>query len=128
MPSIVMCLVIVFMLCYGILSASERHCSRLPSYKDPGEDGIFNQYIKHFDRSLWSKILELSNLIWTTGEIPSSFTRSIICPIYKQGNKPSKECSSYHPIALASCLCKLIELLDPICEVLYFGRGLRESS
>jgi hypothetical protein len=53
----------------------------------------------------------LSNLIWTTGEIPNSFTRSLICPIFKQGKKPSEECSSYRPIALTSCLSKLIERL-----------------
>ena len=41
---------------------------KLPSKKAPGEDGIFNQFLKHFDRPLWQEILTLSNLIWTTGE------------------------------------------------------------
>ena len=84
---------------------------KLPSKKAPGEDGIFNQFLKHFDKPLRQEILTLSNLIWTTGEIPSSFTRSLICPIFKQGTKPSEECCSYRPIALTSCLSKLIERL-----------------
>ena len=68
---------------------------KLPSKKAPGKDGIFNQFLKHFDRPLRQEILMLSNLIWTTGEISSSFTRSLICPIFKQGTKPSEECCSY---------------------------------
>ena len=68
---------------------------KLPSKKAPGEDGIFNRFLKHFDRPLQQEILMLSNLIWTTGKIPSSFTRSLICPIFKQGMKPSEECCSY---------------------------------
>ena len=58
----------------------------MPSNKAPREDGIFNQFLKHFNRPLRQEILTLSNLIWTTGEIPNSFTRSLICPIFKQGN------------------------------------------
>ena len=49
-------------------------------------------------------------MAWQTGEIPSSFTRSIVIPILKP-NKPAKELKSYRPIALTSCLSKLIEKL-----------------
>ena len=82
---------------------------KLPSKKAPREDGIFNQFLKHFNKPLQQEILTLSNLIWTTGKILSSFTCSLICPIFKQGTKPSEECCSCQPIALISCLSKLIE-------------------
>ena len=78
--------------------------------KARGPDDIFNEYLLNMTIPLKSLVLKLANLVWQTGEVPSSFTRSIIIPILKP-NKPAKELKSYRPIALTSCLSKLIEKL-----------------
>ena len=56
------------------------------------------------------EILRLANLIWETGAVPSSFLHAIIVPVLKP-KKPADEAKSYRPIALTSCLAKLVERL-----------------
>lgn len=52
-------------------------------------------------------ILYLFNFIWQTG-LPKSWKEAIVIPVLKQGRDPGLP-SSYMPIALTSCLCKLLE-------------------
>lgn len=53
-------------------------------------------------------LLSLYNAVWFSGEIPSTWKEAVIIPILKQGKDPSSA-SSYRPIALTSCLCKVFE-------------------
>ena len=55
-------------------------------------------------------LLEFFNYIWETGAIPTAWKHAIILPIHKP-DKPKEEASSYRPISLTSCLCKVLEKL-----------------
>ena len=76
--------------------------------KSPGEDQIQNIMVKKLHIDTKNYILELYNKIWTQETIPKEWNNSIIIPILKPG-KPSNLPSSYRPIALNSCLCKIME-------------------
>jgi hypothetical protein len=83
---------------------------KLRRNKAPGIDGIYNEFLINSSKPIRCEILELANLIWLTGEMPSSFLCSVIIPILKP-DKPPEETRSYRPVALTSCLSKLIEHL-----------------
>ena len=74
----------------------------------PGEDKISYAMYKHLSRTSLDKIVQLFNLIWSKGRLPSSWKHAVITPIPKIGKDP-KHPSSYRPIALTSTLCKIME-------------------
>jgi hypothetical protein len=76
----------------------------------PGDDNIYAEMLHALHHNVLKVILTLTNCIWELGELPSSFTCSIILPILKPG-KPPQDPASYCPIALTSILSKLIEQL-----------------
>jgi potassium voltage-gated channel Eag-related subfamily H protein 8 len=82
----------------------------LPLNKAPGDDGVYNEVLAHLHRPVGRIMLQLVNCIWETGILPSSFRKSIVLPFLKP-DRPADECKSYRPIALTSCLCKLVERL-----------------
>ncbi|XP_076046489.1 uncharacterized protein LOC143028383 [Oratosquilla oratoria] len=53
-------------------------------------------------------LLKIINRTWETGILPKSWKTAIIIPI-KKPNKNPFDPSSYRPIALTSCVCKLME-------------------
>ena len=53
-------------------------------------------------------VLELINITWRKGVLPSTWKIATIVPILKKG-KPPEETSSYRPISLTSCLGKVVE-------------------
>ena len=71
---------------------------------------MYNEFLMHASSNIRKEILRLVNLIWETGAMPSSFLHAIIVPILKP-DKPPDEAKSYRPIALTSCLAKLVERL-----------------
>ena len=76
----------------------------------PGADGIHNEMLIHCSAQLLDKILQLFNTIWLTGNIPQAWKTALIIPLPKPG-KAKTEISSYRPVALTSCLGKLLERL-----------------
>ena len=54
------------------------------------------------------EILTLLNYVWTNDVFPQSWRHSYIIPILKPG-KDCNRVTSYRPIQLTSCLCKLME-------------------
>ena len=75
----------------------------------PGPDGIPYAFPQHFSTSQLADLLQIFNYFWST-ELPPQWKSSIVIPILKPG-KPSTNPSSYRPIALTNCLCKLMERL-----------------
>ena len=53
-------------------------------------------------------LLKIINKIWETGILPRSWKISLIVPVLKPKKDPSDP-TSYRPIALTSCVCKLME-------------------
>jgi hypothetical protein len=54
----------------------------------PGEDSITAELIKYGCRKLWNRIHQLIKTIWETEQMPQEWGTAIICPIYKEGDKP----------------------------------------
>ena len=73
-----------------------------------GLDGIHYLMLKHLPPCALSYLLSLYNQIWTTGFFPPEWRQAIILPFLKAG-KSGHQPQDYRPIALTSCLCKLLE-------------------
>lgn len=74
----------------------------------PGIDEIHYDMIKHLDIYALDHLLYIYNTIWAQHIIPTSWLTSLIIPILKPG-KPQTDSTSYRPIALTSCLLKVME-------------------
>src|SRR5207253_4355361 len=74
----------------------------------PGPDGIHYQIIKHLSPDAKEYLLSLYNRIWMEGVIPRDWKEATVLPILKPGKDPT-DSSSYRPIALTSCICKVLE-------------------
>ena len=74
----------------------------------PGEDTIMYEMLKHLPEDAKNFLLKIINKVWETGILPKDWKISIIIPV-KKPNKDSFQATSYRPIALTSCVCKLME-------------------
>ena len=74
----------------------------------PGPDEIHYKILKHLPPSSLETLLQVFNHIWTSGTFPPSWRRATVIPIPKPGKDHSNPLN-YRPIALTSCLCKLLE-------------------
>ena len=84
--------------------------SKLKPRKAAGPDGITTDPLLHLTTYARTRLLEVANLSWMSGEVPMIWRRSIIVPVHKPG-KPDGEVSSYRPISLTSNVAKVIERL-----------------
>jgi potassium voltage-gated channel Eag-related subfamily H protein 8 len=64
--------------------------------------------MRHFHPSLKEFLLSLYNRIYTEEEFPTSWLNTTILPFEKIG-KDSTKVENYRPIALTSCVCKLLD-------------------
>lgn len=80
------------------------------SSKSSGPDQLLYPFFKNMTHSNKKKILHCLNTIWNHDFFPPQWQHSYIIPILKPG-KPPSELSSYRPIQLTSCFCKLFERL-----------------
>ena len=74
----------------------------------PGEDGIPYIMIRQLSQNSINYLLNFYNYIFLNDTFPEKWKESIIIPILKPGKDPT-ETSSYRPIALISCLSKILE-------------------
>ena len=74
----------------------------------PGPDGIHNNLLKHLPEDTLKILKEILNKIWTSTDIPHQWRAATVIPIPKP-NKDHTDPLSYRPIALTSCLCKVLE-------------------
>ena len=70
----------------------------------PGPDGIQNNLLKHFPEDT----LKILNRIWISADFPHQWRAATVIPI-PESNKDHTDPMSYRPIALSSCLCKVLE-------------------
>ncbi|GBN26992.1 RNA-directed DNA polymerase from mobile element jockey [Araneus ventricosus] len=64
--------------------------------------------LKNLSENSLCLILALFNRIWNGKAFPTAWRKAIVVPIPKVGKDPQNS-SNYRPIALTSCLCKLME-------------------
>ena len=74
----------------------------------PGPDAINFRMLKELPEVMHRYLLYMFNLFWRTGFFPDQWRKANVMAFLKP-NKPSHDPSSYRPIALTSCLCKLLE-------------------
>jgi len=73
-----------------------------------GPDSIHYQMLKNLPDSTTDTLLGAINYIWTTGNFPPEWHLATVIPIAKP-SKDSTDPTSYRPITLTSCLCKVME-------------------
>ena len=74
----------------------------------PGPDEIIYDMIKKSSLETKLFVLGIINKIFKDSEFPSIWKMALVLPFLKPGKDPTLP-SSYRPIALTSCLCKLME-------------------
>jgi hypothetical protein len=107
----------------------------LKRYKSPGINKILAGLIHAGCKTSLSEICKLSNSIWNKKELPQQWKKSIIIPIYQEGDKT--DCSNYRGMSLlpttynifANILpSRLTAYLDKIIGDCHCGFGCKTSS
>ena len=95
---------------YNLPFTVEEYSSALSSREStaPGWDDITYDMLKHLHPSATAFLLALYNKIWLERSFPADWREIVIVPIHKAG-KDSSNPRNYRPIALLSCLYKLLE-------------------
>ena len=95
---------------YSKLLLKHRGCKNTVhiSPRAPGPDRIHNNLLKHLPEDTLNILKEILNNIWISGDFPPQWRAATVIPIPKP-NKDHTNPLSYRPIALTSCLCKVLE-------------------
>ena len=88
----------------------EEALTPLNTGKASGLDNIPYEFLTHLTPPLLDSLLHIYNTSWTTGTYPTCWKASVLIPIHKPGKDPTLP-SAYRPIALLSCIGKLMERL-----------------
>lgn len=83
----------------------EAEISRLRNFKAPGIDNLPGELFKNGGNALCMEMHELIKRIWNDEELPGEWKTSILCPIYKKGDK--LECGNFRGIALLNIAYKI---------------------
>ena len=76
----------------------------------PGEDMIPYAFLSALDNEILVELCSILNQSFKLGIIPATWKSAIIIPIRKP-HKPKEDVKSYRPIALLSCMGKILELI-----------------
>ena len=100
--------------------------SKAKCHKAPGPDQIPVEYYKNAPKSFLIRILGLFNKILSTGEIPKSFTNSIVFPLHKKGD--INNVNNYRGISFMDAISKLFTfiLLSRLNNWVEINRVLKE--
>jgi len=85
-----------------------KHALKTVRKTAPGADRIQYEMIKHLPTSGTEFLLRIYNRVWNEASFPALWRRATLLPFLKPG-KPVSDPTSYRPIALTSCTCKLLE-------------------
>jgi hypothetical protein len=75
-----------------------------------GPDGLAPRFLKNLGEVSMSFMLDTFNKSWRKGVYPQTWKDAVIVPILKPG-KSEGQLGSYRPIALTSCLAKVMECM-----------------
>ena len=74
----------------------------------PGLDQIHFEILRHLPEETLKILLKVINECWTNDTFPASWREALVIPIPKAG-KNILYPVNYRPIALTSCVCKVVE-------------------
>lgn len=80
------------------------------SNSSPGDDQISHEIIKHLPSNILFYTVHLFGEMLKTNTCKDCWRHSIVTPILKSGENPTNP-NSWRPIALISCLCKIMDTL-----------------
>jgi Reverse transcriptase (RNA-dependent DNA polymerase) len=83
----------------------ETEILKLRNFKAPGTDNLPGELFRNGGNALCMEMHELIKRIWNDEELPEEWKTSILCPIYKKGDK--LECGNYRGIALLNIAYKI---------------------
>ena len=89
--------------------------------RTPGPDGIHNNLLKHLPRDTLKILKEILNKIWISADFPQQWGVATVIPIPKP-NKDHTDPLSYRPVALTSCLCKVLERMINVRLIWYLEK------
>ena len=76
----------------------------------PGEDGLHYEHLLELSPTGKRTLLAIFNSLYENGTCPAPWRKAVVSPIFKP-TKDATQASSYRPISLTSCACKLFERL-----------------
>jgi hypothetical protein len=82
---------------------------KLKTKKSSGPDGIPAFVIKNICDNITTPLTIIFNRALSSSTFPAVFKNSIICPIYKKGDR--KQIHNYRPVVLLSSFAKVFEIL-----------------
>jgi ribonuclease HI len=85
-----------------------EHALELSSDSAPGPDEVIYSMLKNLGPNAKQLLLKLFNRIYKEGKLPKQWKEAYIIPILKEG-KGATSPGSYRPIALTSCISKVLE-------------------
>ena len=74
----------------------------------PGEDLVTYSMLKHLHLTALAELTGIANEFYLKGQFPEAWSRATVLSFVKPGKDPTLHIS-YRPIALTSCVCKIIE-------------------
>jgi sorting nexin-29 len=81
----------------------------LKNNKSPGDDKISAELLKLRGQNLTKNLHNIIQQIWTKEKIPKDWNESLICPIFKKGNRNKVE--NYRGITLLNFGYKILSLI-----------------
>ena len=92
----------------------------------PGPDEVSNMLLKAVPETALPYILKVFNLVWKRSLFHNNWRVATIIPIPKPG-KDHRNYRNYHPIALTSCMCKILEKINGrLVEYLEYNKIFNE--
>lgn len=85
-----------------------EHALELSNDSAPGPDEVIYSMLKNLGTTGKQLLLQLFNKIYKEGKLPARWKEAYIIPILKDG-KGATSPGSYRPIALTSCISKVLE-------------------
>ena len=83
----------------------------LPAKTSTGKDNISYWLLKEAGNGVIAPLTALFNQSFRLAQVPNEWKMAIVTPVFKGGQKDRTQPSNYRPIALTSCVARVMEKL-----------------